>query len=156
MLELNLAKAQELVALAVGTKPEGYVYEQANTGRCQYVEAGEVWNEAEENFDWTPKAPSCLIGTALILGGLTMDDFRDVNDSGILSVSGELRSTGTANIDRHALRYMELAQRSQDAGASWRDAHEHAMKGEYWRLQRNWIEGDTNQWVKGEFGSIGY
>lgn len=148
MLELDLAKAQELVKMAVDSKPDDYVYEKSNTGNCVYVDYKSEYNDLYHCYDRVAQAPSCLVGHALVLGGVEMDDFLSFNDAGVTNLIDEFEPRGVLKATSSAVKFLNDIQYSQDAGTTWRDAYEHALKGERFRARRTWMEGDTDAWVK--------
>jgi hypothetical protein len=134
MLNLTLDKAVELVEQAVASKPEGYKYEAPEgPGVCLYVDYDtSTWNEELEEYEASNYRPGCLVGTALILGGIPQDKFLQgsLNEQGVGDLLGALQIDQNLTFDSDAARYLDILQGSQDKGATWADAHERALNGQ--------------------------
>jgi len=154
MLDLKLDKAVELVEQAIASKPEGYAYKGPD-GICMYVDYDETYNDSTEEYDRTDFRPGCLVGTAVILGGIEQDDLLQGtrNQKNCGDLLADLRYSGLLTYDQDAARYLELLQLSQDNGATWSEAHKRALKGQRGTRDHNsadvyWIDTESGNRVE--------
>lgn len=127
---LDLAKAQELINAAVTEKGAEYVYPHSAvsglSSDCKYVE----FSSEERGY-----IPSCIVGHALITGGLDMVAIREsgYNESGItLLVDYLVENELIDGYDDDALAFLARIQNSQDRGRPWGEAVEKAKEGYSW------------------------
>jgi len=154
MLNLNLDKAVELVELAIASKPEGYKYEvPEGPGVCLYVDYDTgTWDEETEEYEQSNFRPGCLVGTALILGGIPQDNFLkgSLNEQGSNDILAALKDDGLITFDTHSAHYLDMLQGSQDKGATWAEAHERTLKGQ--RAVKDYSDGGSIYWVSNGTG----
>jgi|ERR1051326_5466436 hypothetical protein len=130
MIIIDLARARQLLARAVGTQGRDFVYNTRPGGRCLYMtfEECKMIHQPVVGFDTVRFASGaaitgCLIGTALKLAGV------DVLQLGAMSVREShraWRAKGLVDIDPEATRYFQTAQVAQDEGMSWGHAFDNA------------------------------
>lgn len=123
MGKIDLQQARGLLARAVLTQGAGFVYSpNGNASSCLNV----PWAARlclVPGFE-VPVAghPSlvtgCLIGTALRLAGVPLQELREKADSSVFGFENYL--TEDARV------YFGIAQGAQDAGASWGEAYKRA------------------------------
>lgn len=133
MLNLDLKKAQELVAECIAERGEDYVYEK-QSGSCMYVHNIEAaWEPEREEYedDFTNATPGCLVGMALKKGGVPLETMGSgvQNDNGSYDLLNHLQAHGFVTFTDTASGFLANAQASQDAGAPWGLAVEAATRG---------------------------
>lgn len=125
-IKIDLAKAKELISLAVAERGEDYVYPHSE---CQNVwNAGELYGPYVYTYEthednWVPEEnayvydkdqPGCIVGLAMFKAGFPLDQI-DV-DGGV----GELDdSLPEGTLTYAAKAYLEEAQINQDRHESW-------------------------------------
>lgn len=134
MLNLDLKKAQELVAEAIAEKGEDYVYEKVGAFSCLYVHGKpDIWDPEEEKYVSAPEnlKTGCLVGHALKLGGVPMEVMYESinNEGGSDSMLEELRDRGFVTSTDDAKVYLANIQNAQDMGAPWGEAKKAADDG---------------------------
>lgn len=136
VLQLDIQTAHALVEAAILDQGEDYVYPNAGTASCQYVEV------AYADGEYIATGPSCLVGSALIKGGIDPQWFApdERNDQGSHDVLNDLYRDGLVEYSQEAEDYFALVQASQDAGATWGDSHKYALKGMQFIRTRRWNE----------------
>lgn len=123
---IDMETAKRLVKAAVDSKPEGYIYVN-NAGQaadkdmvigCDY---------------FTPEGKgSCIVGTALLLGGLSYEDLKDGGTGGFAcTYLPTLAALGVISIDRDAVGFLAEVQGRQDNGMPWAEAYEQASNMRY-------------------------
>lgn len=139
MLNIDLRTATRLVEESIKERGEEYVYEAPAYG-CAYVASRYDEDVASE----VATGPSCLVGAALIRGGIDPQWFIDecCNEGPVLDVLEALAHQGLATYDPGAEGYLQRVQYSQDNGAAWGEAHRRALKGQKFRKV-----GDVGSWV---------
>ncbi len=102
---INLAYARELLAQAVQTKGEDFVYNPGREFKCYYT---------PQPCGTNPSAvdTGCLVGVALTLGGIDVSSFGDV----------AITCVDNAGLTEEAADYLAWAQDAQDTGATWGQA----------------------------------
>lgn len=133
MLEINLAKAKELISLAVEEKGADYVYPFTE---CQYT-LGDI-DEYYYNDTYrmaNPEAPrmeeiptltiGCGVGLALLKGGISLEDQKPLIGDAIDALN-ELRSCGLTIFTEAGARYLLEFQRKQDREQSWGSSQDDA------------------------------
>ncbi|HEY6019706.1 MAG TPA: hypothetical protein VIY48_07340 [Candidatus Paceibacterota bacterium] len=137
VLELNMAKARELVELAIEEKGPKYVYVNSyerTSGVCSYV----------HDIHGVDPEPGCIVGHALILGGLDVEDFTDINEVSATAALDALWDRGLVHTSGAVCFYLDTLQMNQDAGIAWGEANEKALEGYVWDTDNN----PKGQWVK--------
>ena len=141
MLELDLEKAQFLVDQAIKQKGEEYVYEKDEYGNCSYVHYEEIvvggpdeWGDVQKEPDLGTCKMGCLVGAALIKGGIAPEWFVEsgMNTESAADVLSSLNRHGLISYTEEAERYLSRLQESQDKGAPWRIADALSRSGEVW------------------------
>ena len=105
MIELTLARAQELLAEAVAEKGEGFIYTNRNgvpAGdgvTCHYVHGDQ---------------PGCIVGHVLHKAGVSLDALKEYEGQG-----AEHPVTDLTNAPEDACRLLSYAQEYQDRGIPW-------------------------------------
>jgi len=145
MLELTLAKAQELVSGIVAER--GDTVYQKHEGSCLYVHTTRRYDDEKGQYVTDSEVPGCLVGQALIAGGLTMDDLKPHNSVGAQSALYELQRENKLTFTADAEEYLEILQINQDRGHSWSVAHEKALDGLVWDLDSILSDVSAGQWV---------
>lgn len=135
MLELNLAKAKELIGLAIDEYGADYVYPYDD---CQYVlnagdvltlnsagsEAREVERYSDERILET--VPGCGVGVALHKAGIPLGQMGFGSDAhGLL---GDLAERGLVKYTKAASEYLNTFQGQQDTEQTWKIARQVADK----------------------------
>jgi hypothetical protein len=108
---IELPRARELLAEAVATQGPDFIYNDSKSG-------GGMWCfnvPAPSGYGKVKAKTGCLIGTALTLAGETLHTEPPNNRSTIATLAG----IDHALISPDAMRYWQVAQWSQDNGASW-------------------------------------
>jgi len=145
MLELTLAKAQDLVSGIVAE--QGDTIYQKHEGSCLYVHTSRRFDDERSGYVIEKEVPGCLVGQALIAGGLTMDDLKPHNSVGVQSALYELQRESKLTFTADAEEYLEILQINQDRGHSWSVAHEKALDGLVWDLDSILDDVSAGQWV---------
>lgn len=116
---IDLAKARELLAASVATQGEDFVYNTTDgaRGTCFNVPFTEdLRDEFGQQFARPPAQDSpqrktgCIVGTAMTIAGLTHK--KGYPAGGVSTAYGQ-------HLSVEAVEYLQIAQRSQDAGHSW-------------------------------------
>jgi hypothetical protein len=141
MLELDLEKAQFLVDQAIKQKGEDYTYEKDEYGNCAYVHYDEIvvggpdeWGDVQKEPDLDTCKMGCLVGAALIKGGIEPEWFVETgnNTEPASTVLYALSVNDRITYTREADEYLTRLQESQDKGAPWRIADALSRSGEVW------------------------
>jgi hypothetical protein len=113
VIEIDYAKAVELVEAEIAEKGEDYVYER---NFCVNV------HQDSETGEW---CGSCLIGRALIRAGIPPETFSEkfCVGSGIHNVVDTMLPI--LRVTAKAVSFFDFVQRHQDAGTSWGKALEY-------------------------------
>lgn len=132
-LELTLEKAKELVGQAIEEKGANYAYPGLG-GVCVYVENCE---------------PSCLVGAALVNGGVDPMRFieLEINTMGSRDALETLHAHGDIDVSASAKRYFDSLQNSQDNGIPWGEANEKAIEGLTWMTNYPYVDRSDGAWV---------
>ncbi|ATW69425.1 hypothetical protein SEA_ROMERO_76 [Streptomyces phage Romero] len=138
MLDLDFKKAQELVAEAIASKGDGFVYEKADGISCQYVHGiTQTWDDIAEEYenDYSTAVTGCLVGDALKRGGIPIEVLGNeyVNDSGSDELLSTLQDKDFLRVSERARYYLSDVQASQDYGVPWGKANELALEGKQFR-----------------------
>lgn len=141
-LELTLVKARELVERAIEEKGSDYIYEKHDGDTCLYVHDLEPHNEPFE------PTPGCIVGCALILGGLDVDDFAGINMMPAPVALERLQADGLVNTSGEVMSYLEILQTNQDRGKTWGEANERALQGFIWRTKPPYYIESQGEWIK--------
>lgn len=133
MLNLDLKKAQELVAECIAEKGEDYVYEKEGSS-CKYVhDVTSAWDNHAELYEisFESATPGCIVGAALHKGGIPLDVMGadNMNDNGSMDLLNKLAEKGLVTFTEHADNYLANVQTSQDGGAPWGRSAEAAARG---------------------------
>lgn len=114
---IDLDRARELLTAAVATQPDGFVYNPGGDDinfMCFYRRQPEGVYGPDDPRVLT----GCLIGTALGLAGIELpDDCEGKSIAGLASGHPEWEFT------TEAVAYFTRAQRHQDTGKTWTQAH---------------------------------
>lgn len=134
MLNLDLKKAQELVAECIAERGEDYVYEKEGTS-CRYVHnVRDNWNPFDEDYenDFVDATPGCLVGMVLNKGGIPLEAMgtNSLNEEGSDNLLGSLSVKGFVTFTDGAASFLANAQAAQDVGHAWGPATEAAMRGQ--------------------------
>lgn len=126
-LHIDLYKARELVSQAIEERGEGYVYKQS-TGVCLYVHDTETYNPDREQWeiDFSVGTPGCLVGAALMKGGVRPEAFASFNDRNSSEALARLQADGVLTYTLAAEVYLGRAQACQDEGWAWGEARRQA------------------------------
>jgi hypothetical protein len=145
MLDLTLAKAQELVG-GIVAKQADKVYEK-HEGSCLYVHTTRRYDDEKGRHAVVKEEPGCLVGQALIAGGLTMDDLTPHNSIGVTSALYHLQGEDKLTYTRDAEQYLEILQMNQDRGHAWGVAHAKALEGKVWEIIDSYDDVNAGHWV---------
>ena len=128
VLHLDLDKAKFLVDQSIKQRGETYVYEKDQGLFCTYVHDTSTWDDDAEDYvtDYECGTPGCLVGLALIKGGVPQDGFKGVNQEGSYSALAALRDRGYLTYDEAAADYLANLQQMQDDGLPWGEARKRA------------------------------
>lgn len=123
VLRLDLQKAVDLFAQARQIRGDDFNYVEHFAARCtcKYVEMDESGHDV----------PGCAVGHSLILGGIPIEVLAEegTNDSmDSEELLDHLERKGLLTWDAPASDYLQEVQKAQDAGKSWVNAHEHAIR----------------------------
>lgn len=141
MLELDLEKAQFLVDQAIKQKGEEYTYEKDEYGNCAYVHYDEIvvggpdeWGDVQKEPDLSTCKMGCLVGAALIKGGIEPAWFVEagMNTEFASDVLESLHYANLISYTEEARAYLARLQESQDKGAPWRVADELSREEKVW------------------------
>lgn len=133
MLNLDLKKAQELVAECIAEKGEDYVYKKEGSS-CKYVhDVDSTYNPDDDSFtdSFDNATPGCIVGSALHKGGIPLDvmGYSNINDSGSIDLLQGLARRHLITFTEDADAFLANAQSSQDGGAPWGRSAEAAARG---------------------------
>lgn len=138
-LELTLVKARELVERAIEEKGSDYVYGKYDDDACLYVHGLGDWG--------SEPTPGCIVGCALILGGLDVTDFIGINELSAPAALDELSKRGLVHTSDEAQTYLEILQTNQDRGKTWGEANEKALQGLIWRTSAPHYRESEGEWT---------
>jgi len=139
MIEINLAKAKEMIAGVVAERGEDYVYPMNN---CTYIhEAGKKRYQRDDSLSgYTPEEdePGCGVGLAVINLGVPLEWFKEgavledeveigTNNNGdVRTLAWNLEGQGVAKMTDSAITYLKAFQLKQDDGIPWGQAKDYA------------------------------
>jgi len=114
-MHITFDKARELLRAAVELKGADYVYQKREDGTCLYVH-----QEGDGSL-----TPGCIVGTALHLGGLSLEAMHAENygQIGFLLESDWCGLTA----DPDAKMLLRVVQAHQDNGFTWGEAVRRAL-----------------------------
>lgn len=114
---IDAARAVELLEKAVAERGEQYVYAKV------FDASAPEWSVPHGYVcvyvDPADGQPSCMVGLALSLAGVTTEELLNVNDTSAASLPGERLSV---EVSPAAATVFENAQQMQDMGATWGNA----------------------------------
>lgn len=115
MIDINYARAMELVDQAIEQRGADYVY--TNEDGDKAVPHGFVncynWHEDEDGS----VIPGCIVGTVLHMAGVPLDEMG--KEDGWEDVENNLSHTETLRATRKASKLLEYIQYEQDKGNTW-------------------------------------
>lgn len=124
--ELDLELAEKLVEEAILEYGATHVYEEGTklyedgmTGVEKEISAGCLYVHLSESGELSP---GCLVGTALIKGGIPMQTFLDLDinvDTDSNAAISTLVSHGHLRATAAAMSFLGCVQAEQDAGNEW-------------------------------------
>lgn len=139
MLELTFEKAQELVDAAIAERGEDYVYGK-HAGSCLYVHSDSWFDDTRGEWVLINERPGCIVGMALVKGGVSMDDLIPINTMDAPTVLDSLEGV---EAERKAVDFLTLVQISQDSGVTWGEARYRANLGQvYSKSSDCWMSYD--------------
>jgi hypothetical protein len=125
--KLDKALALKLMSEAVAERGEDFIYKQEHGAQeCRYVHDTESYDPisgvhevVHESEDWSP---GCLVGAALVKGGVSMKQIVDTgsNEDGSDLLLDRLINAGViGKVTDGAVAVIARAQSLQDRGDSW-------------------------------------
>src|SRR6478736_924970 len=139
MIEINLAKAKEMIAGVVAERGEDYVYPMNN---CTYIHEADKPRRLRDVYEgsYTPEEdePGCGVGLAVINLGVPLEWFKTgvilegvteigTNNNGdVRTLAWNLEEQGVAKMTDSAITYLKAFQLKQDDDTSWGKAKDYA------------------------------
>lgn len=126
-MELNLAKAKELIEAAIAEKGADYVYPRAGAS-CVNVEQVQV---GESEYDLVP---SCIVGHAMVIAGFPIEQiWRYASEETAEELVTFMSRYGfISNVHEDAMNLLMYVQAGQDNGRPWGEVYEMALEGKCW------------------------
>lgn len=138
MIEINYARALELVDQAIKEKGEDYVYtnDQGQTASSETLISCFNWHETDGKM-----VPGCVVGDALHRAGVRLTEMSKSMAAGDLVEA--LFMDEVAHITDMAMVFFSRIQNAQDAGSTWGEAQAKAIS--YMNSQRigDFIEDES-------------
>ncbi len=127
----TLTRPQAIAAMEAAVAERGADYRH---GACSNVA-----HEFDADTDETVTLPGCLVGTALHIVGVSLDDLDAFDGSIDSGTAPALRRHEILDVKRTALLTLKIAQVAQDTGRTW---------GEALRLAQNPRDAETIQMLQ--------
>lgn len=123
MIEINYARALELVDQAISAKGEDYVYTNDQGQRADSASFIKCSNWHEVNGKMVP---GCIVGDALHRGGVKLTQMNKSMSAGDLVVA--LYGDEIAHVTDRAMAFLSRIQNAQDTGSTWGEARATAIQ----------------------------
>jgi hypothetical protein len=134
MLELNLAKARELVGLAIEEYGRDYVYPYTDCVYAFEADTPYSLNEGGEGVIFDEPKVGCGVGVALLKGGISLDALLNISSEAPGALH-DLKNLGHLKYTTAASEFLGKFQCEQDTGSTWsgalEDAEAHVLGDEY-------------------------
>jgi hypothetical protein len=125
MLELNLAKARELIGLAIEEYGKDYVYPYSECVYALEADTPYILNEGGESHTINTPTAGCGVGVALLKGGISLDVLLNTSSDAPEALS-HLSHAGHLKYTTAAAEFLWKFQCRQDSGSTWSSALEDA------------------------------